>query len=338
VEAFLVEGCREVSVRVLVTGATGFIGERSTRLLAEQGHEVVAASRSAEQKADRFGAGVTPRSLDITDPGSFGDAFEGVDAVVHTAAMVGDWGAREDFMRFAADGTRAVVDAARAAGVPRFVHVSSIAVYRLEAEGAVPETSPRRDPDTCPFAYAAAKSAAEGVVEEAREGGYDVVIVRPGNVYGPGSVSWTDRVAETMRMGLAAVPRDQGPSNTVYVDNVCALLAECCVNDAAAGQTFNAVDLGVQPWSEFFGGYAEVVGKRVRVHPPGLMLALASLLEGVAKLTGRPPMLTRMVLAFFRFQGHLAMDHAQEVLGWSPPISAAEGMKRTQAYLVEKFA
>lgn len=95
-----------------------------------RGHEVVAASRGAQGRA--WPVGAVPRALDITDPATFGDAFEGVDAVV-----------------------------------PVFVHVSSIAVYGLTREGPIPEDTPRI-PETDPIAYNAAKSAAEGVIERAR--------------------------------------------------------------------------------------------------------------------------------------------------------------------------
>jgi nucleoside-diphosphate-sugar epimerase len=331
-------------MKILVTGATGFIGFRLTERLSEQGHVVVATSRSAEAQAERFPEGVTPRDLDITLPEGMGVALAGVDVVVHAAARVGDWGAREEFFSTDVDGTRAVLEAARRAEVPRFIHVSSITVYGLEAEGPVTESSPRVDPETCPYAYTAAKSAAEAVVEAAREDGYPVIIVRPGYVYGPNSHHWTDRPATLIRKGLAGVPSDRGYSNTVYVDNVCALVETCCSHEAALGETFHVVDLGLQDWGIFFDGYAEVLGfggkpekKTVPRRPAGLMRTLAVVSEVASMVLRKAPLLSRYALEMLAFRGHFPMDHAETVLGWTPPVSAEEGMRRTQAYLKERY-
>lgn len=319
-------------MHILVTGATGYIGRRLVERLAEQGHAVVAASRSATNAS--FPSRVTPRALDVTDPGTFGDAFVGLDAVVHAAAMVGDWGAREAFFATDEGGTRNVLVAARTQNIPVFIHVSSVAVYGLAHQGAVTEDTPRV-PRTDPSAYTAAKSAAEDVVDELRAQGYPVTVVRPANVYGPGSPLWTARPAAMIRKGMLSLPPGSGRSNTVYVDNVCALIETCLSDPRARGQTMHVADGGEQDFAAFFGQYAAAVGGRVPLRPLWLLRALATGMEGVARLSGRPPLLTHEALGFILFQGWFPMDHAREVLGFTPPISAEEGMRRTLDWIRE---
>jgi nucleoside-diphosphate-sugar epimerase len=321
-------------MRVLVTGATGFIGGRLVQMLVDKGHSVVATSRSATRAT--FPPGVVARDLDITDPGTFGDAFNGVDAVVHTAALVGDWGKREDFFKFDEGGTRNVLAAARAAKVPIFVHTSSIAVYGMARSGPLPEETPRI-PTTAPAAYNAAKSAAEGAVEQARAEGYPATIVRPGNVYGPASHHWTVRPTTLISKGLMSMPPGTGPSNTVYVDNVCALLIACLESPAARGETFHVVDEGLQSFHAFFSHYAQAIGKKVPVRPLFVLHLLATVLEAVARVTGKPPLATHEAIDFVVFQGHFPMDKAARVLGFKPPISSTEGMARTVAWLKDHF-
>lgn len=317
-------------MRILITGATGFLGRRLVERLAEQGHAVVAASRSAASAS--FPAGVTPRALDITDPASFGDVFSGLDAVVHAAAKVGDWGTREDF--FAADegGTRNVLSAARAENVPVFIHVSSVAVYGLDHQGPVAEGTPRV-PRTDPFNYNAAKSAAEDLIDAARAEGYPATVVRPANIYGPGSTNWTARPAELIRKGLLSLPPGAGCSNTVYVDNVCALIEACLRDPRARGQSFQIADEDRQDWPSFFGQYAAALGGKVPRRPLWVLRGLATIMELGARLSGWQPLVTHEALAFIQFQGWFPVEHAREVLGFAPPVSAAEGMKQTLAWI-----
>lgn len=317
-------------MKVLVTGATGFIGSRLVELLAERGHAVIAASRSAEARS--WPTGVQAKRLDITDPGSFGGAFDRVDAVVHAAALVGDWGPREDFFRHCEDGTRHVVQAARAAGVPVFVHVSSVAVYGLAKSGPIPEDT-ARVPSTDRIAYNAAKSAAEGVIEDARAEGYPATIVRPANVYGPRAPNWTERPVALIRKGLMGLPRGAGPSNTVYVDNVAALLITTVEDERARGETFHVVDSERQDWNAFFGQYATALGKRVPVRPLWFLRALATVLETLSRITGRAPLVSHDALAFVLSQGWYPMEKCQRVLGFTPPVPASEGMTRTLAWI-----
>ena len=113
----------------LVTGATGLLGSHVVEQLRQRGMPVRVLVRPGSDRTWLETQGVEFVEGDITDPPSLQRACEGVDAVYHSAAKVGDWGPWEEFQRITIDGTRNMLSAATTAGVRRFVHVSSISVF-----------------------------------------------------------------------------------------------------------------------------------------------------------------------------------------------------------------
>ena len=182
-------------VDVLVTGAAGFVGSALCKRLASEGQTVLGADL-------RLGPTASV-SLDITDPVAVREVFERhrPRRVVHTAAIVDDRGAPELFYAVNVQGTDHVVRACEAMEVERLVHISSIVVLGLDSP-------PRCDEDTPLQAYTGApymdtKAVSERRVRDAWAAGrVPAVVVRPGDVYGPGSEPWVRRPVEMMRRGL----------------------------------------------------------------------------------------------------------------------------------------
>lgn len=154
---------------VFLTGASGFIGARLLPALRARGHEVVALVRGDAPKDETAGPGAV-RYLrgDLEDPASFRSALGGVDVVVHAAAVTGKAAPRR-YVAVNVDGTRELLQAARTAGVRRFLFVSSVAATLPDQRG---------------YPYARSKAAAEALV---RNAGMGSLIVRPTIVLGPGS-------------------------------------------------------------------------------------------------------------------------------------------------------
>ena len=168
----------------------------------------------AEGPTQGEGSGVAEwRLADVSDPTGIAAALEGVELVVHTAAYVREWGEMEEFIRVNVQGTVNVLDAAEAAGAERVIHLSSVVVYGYEDEREQDESAFRR---SVGFPYIDTKSASDRIA--LRRG---AVVIRPGDVYGPGSTPWLLRPVELSRSGQLALPgRGEGTMLPVYIDDL----------------------------------------------------------------------------------------------------------------------
>src|SRR4051812_13880012 len=150
-------------MRVVVSGATGFLGGRLCRLLVEVGHEVVGLGRNAEKGRvlEEAGAKFLGSDLTIAPDAAFVTAVGPADGFVHAGGLSSAWGPRADFMRANVNGTRHALALARAAGVRRFVFISSPSVYfRFADQVDLQEDEPLPRPVN---AYAESKQLAEAV-------------------------------------------------------------------------------------------------------------------------------------------------------------------------------
>lgn len=316
--------------RIAVTGAGGFIGLATCARLTADGAQVVGTDRSAAVRDAVEAAGASFQTADVTDPGATRRSFEGCDGVVHTAALVAEHGRMADFVAVNVGGTRTVLDAARDAGVRRVVHLSSVATLGYEAKHDLGEDAPTR---TTGAVYVDTKTASH---ELALSRG--AAVVRPGDVYGPGSVPWTLRPLALMRAGRFMLPgKGDGILTPVYVDDLVDCVVRALVHPDAGGQAFIAHDGAPVSAADFFAHYARLLGKeRVPRLPAPLLLAAARVEELRARLAGGAPTFSRASLIYVTRGGSYPNARAREVLGWTPRVSLDEGMARTGAWLREQ--
>jgi dihydroflavonol-4-reductase len=282
--------------RVLVTGATGFVGSALVRALLAAGYPVRALLRAASPRGNVAGLDMESVEGDIVDPISVARAMTGVRYLVHAAADYRLWARDPDaIVHTNVEGTRTVMRAALAAGVERIVYTSSVATLAQRADGrAADETSPLAEADAV-GAYKRSKVAAERLVERmiARDA-LPAVIVHPSTPIGPRD----SRPTPTGRVIIAAA-RGRIPG---FVDTGLNLVH---VADVAAGH-LAALERGKIGAHYILGGdnvllaemlrqIARIVGRR----PPRLKLPraplypLAAAAELLATVTGREPLLTR---------------------------------------------
>ncbi len=312
---------------IAVTGGAGFIGGAVCRRLAAEGCSVVAVDLREEARPELEAAGCRFVACDIRSTAELADAFSGCSAVVNTAALVGDWGPMEQFVEANVRGTLSVLDAAEAAGTPRVVHLASVAGWGYEFGQDIPEDAPLR---ACGGPYSDTKAASDHL---ARRRG--AVVIRPGDVYGPGSVPWTIRPVEALRAGVLFLPgKGDGVMTLVYIDD----LVEAIV---AATSAPGVEGLGLAVWDgrpvssrEFFDRYAAMLGRPgVRTAPLPLVEAAAAGAEAVARLTGRPPAISREAIRYITRRATYPNDLARNLLGWEPQVGFDEGMDRSEAWL-----
>jgi nucleoside-diphosphate-sugar epimerase len=303
-------------VRVLVTGASGFVGRALVaRLQREAGWNVRCAVRGAGVQIAGCAETIVMGDIERTD---FGAAVGGVDAVVHLAARVHHMRDSDDaagqYRETNTEATRRLAQHAAAAGVRRFVFLSTVKVNG--DSGMLRETD-----ETHPAGpYATSKWDAECALRDlAGNTGMEIVIVRPPLVYGPGVRA---NFAALMRAVVAGVPLPLGAVHNarslVAVDNLVDFIVTCVRHPAAANEVFFVSDGRDLSTSELVRLIARAAGRRAR------LLAVPT---GALRLLGR---MTRRTDAIERLVGSLTVDitKARTRLHWSPPLSVEEGVRR----------
>ena len=310
-------------MKALVTGASGFIGQALLeRLSAEAGFEVRAAVR---RPIARPVTGVEYVQVAELGPNTvWSDAVSATDVLVHTAARVhvmNDTAADPlaEFRRANVEGTLCLARQAVAAGVRRFVFVSSI---KVNGDGTSPGKPYRADDPPAPTdPYGVSKLEAEDGLRQLLHGtGTKLVVVRPVLVYGPGVKA---NFLTMMRWVHRGVPLPFGnvpnKRSLVALDNLVDLILACCLLPAAVEQTFLAADGEDLSTTELLNRMAAAMNRRARLFPVPVPV-----LRGAASLLGRTDLAQRLF-------GSMQVDtsKARDLLGWTPPVSVDDALRST---------
>jgi nucleoside-diphosphate-sugar epimerase len=309
-------------LRVAITGASGFVGKALCAELLERGVAVRGALRSFGSIADDYRVEFVAVG-EIGAKTDWSHALVEVDCVIHCAARAHVMHETESdalaaYRSVNVDGTLRLAEQAAAAGVRRLVFLSSIKVNGEQTALGAPflfsDAPAPEDP------YGVSKWEAEQALwEVATKTGLVVVVIRPPLVYGPGVkgnflrlLRW---VARGVPLPLGAV---QNQRSLVGLDNLVDLLIRCVDHPAAAGQTFLVSDGQDLSTPELIRQLADAMDKSPRLIPvPVPLLRLAG------RALGKQAEVDRLV-------GSLQIDssHTRETLGWNPPVSVAEGIRR----------
>lgn len=314
----------EVPARVFITGANGFIASALADRLRELGAEVSGVDLTASP-TDHVVAGST------LDPTRWADRLAGVDVVVHTAAIVSNAAPLDKAWEVNVLGTQRVLRAAAAAGVSRFVHLSSIAAYGFEFRDGVDETDPVR---VSGYSYVDTKVNSEHVVLAAQAAGeIDTTIVRPGDVWGPRSRPWTIIPLEMIRKGQLILPaHGNGVFSPVYIDNLVDGMVLAISSEKAVGQIFNLTDGYGMSCSDYFGALAAMTTGSVRTLPTPVAVQLAAAVGAIQRRLGMPSELTPATVGMLNRTGTYSISKAREILGYEPIVSFADGMARVHTW------
>lgn len=312
--------------RAVVTGAAGFIGGAVCAALATEGAEVVGLDLDEARAPSVEASGARFRRCDVTDAAATRDALEGADLVVHAAAYVRDWGSMEEFVALNLGGTANVLDAAEHHGAERVVHISSVVVYGYHDENEQDESAHRR---AVGIPYIDTKSASDRIA--IRRG---AIVVRPGDVYGPGSVPWLLRPVELLRSGQMALPgRGDGTMLPAYIDDLVERIV-LALRRGAPGHAYTVWDGEPISFHDYFSRLAEITGGRPpRTLPRPLLAAVAGAAELIARAREQAPAFGRHGITLVDRRGTASNRSAREELGWEPKVSVDEGLRRSREWL-----
>ncbi len=310
---------------VLLTGASGFVGAALLRRLREDGFDVVALVRTLSSLLPPVSVPTT-RLGEIVGTTDFSEALAGITTVVHLAArahIMRDKAADPlaAFYAVNVEGTLNLARQCAAVGVKRFVFISSIKVNGEATLLGRPFTADDVPAPVDPYSISKMK-AEQGLCQIAVEAGMEVVIIRPPLVYGPGVKANFAALMHAVQRGwplpLGAVHNQR---SFVALDNLLDFIITCMTHPQAASQTFLISDGQDLSTNELVRGMAQAAGVPARLLPVPVWV-----LQAGASLLGKRDAVQRLC-------GNLQIDmsKARSVLGWLPPVSVDEGLRRAMA-------
>ncbi|WP_010202131.1 NAD-dependent epimerase/dehydratase family protein [Salinibacterium sp. PAMC 21357] len=320
---------------VLVTGASGFLGRAVAAELVAAGHEV----RTLQRRPSGVD-GVTDFLGSINDPEHVSRAVAGAEGVVHLAAKVSLAGDPGAFHTVNVEGTRTALDAAEAAGVSRFVQVSSPSVAHagtaLAGVGAEPAS-----PENARGDYARTKAEAELLALARDSDAMRVIAIRPHIVWGPGDTQLIGRVVDRARSGrLPLLNGGTALIDTTYVDNAASGIAAALHRaDTAHGKAYVLTNGEPRPVGDMLAAICLAAG----VRPPRWSIPAAlgrtagSAIEKVWAVrpgADEPPM-TRFLAEQLSTAHWFDQRDIREALDWVPAVSIDEGLRRLAAHYSE---
>jgi len=322
-------------MKVLITGATGFIGSHLVERNLKEGNDVRIFTLNDDPAAKVMESrGIEVCCGDIRSYDDVEHAVTGVECVFHLAAVVTDWAPQELFKEVNITGTRNVCKASFKNKVKRFVEISTNDVFGLKENVIIDESFEYTywgEP------YADTKLEAARIVQNYAKKGLPVSMLYPCWVYGPGDLTFVPLIAAAIRSRELIFWRKKVIVWPAYVENVVDLMMVISNHPKAVGQGFIVHDGISDTFQNFSARIANEIGEKVpKIHIPYWSAYLSSMvMEFIWKLLQRRtrPLLTKYAVKNLGSRLQFSIKKAENVLGWNPPISYDEGFKKTMDWL-----
>ena len=324
-------------MNIFVTGASGFVGGAATKHLISLGHKVHAMSRSEKSDTSIRALGAEPVRCDLETVSA--SHLTGIDIVIHCAAYVEIWGPRDAWFKSNVLGTQAMLNAAKQAGVSRFIHIGTEAAicYGQDLKG-VDETYPLAP--NSPYPYCATKAQAEMRVRDANTAGFMTLVLRPRFIWGPGDTTILPMIETMARTGRWTwINHGRARTSTTHIQNLCHAI-NCALTKGEGGEAYFILDEGDVSMKDILSRLAATrnIVLPSKSLPGGLLHGLAVVFETIWRtfnLSGEPP-ITRQAVMVMRRDGVLNGTKARAGLGYAPTISREEGLRQLVSTQVPK--
>ena len=325
---------------LLITGATGLVGQNFAPRAVAAGYNVLAMVRRNSDRSALAGLPVRFVEGDLGDPETLPAAVAEADIVVHAAAHLGDWGPPEQYRAINVVALEHLLTAAGRTGrLRRWIQISSQGVYPVRHHYGTDESA---GPDLTNLdGYTQTKAESEVVVQRhVSEYGVPAVLLRPGFIYGPGERHALTRVVEKIQSGkMKLIGRADRLLNNTAVQNLCDAILLAIETPDIEGEAFNIRDARLVTREEFVHTIADYLGKPYPRHiSERLAKAIVRPIEAIARFRGRktPPILTNGQIKFLTQNLDYSIAKARRVLGYRPQVDFQQGIVTTLDALTGK--
>ena len=316
--------------KVLVTGATGFLGKYVVEELVEHGYQVRAFGRNSKVGRSLENTSVSFFQGDLTKADDVLEACKGMDLVVHAGALSTVWGPWEDFFQANVLGTKYVLEACRQTDIQRLVYVSSPSIYAaLKNQLAIKESDAPEENNL--NNYIRSKLASEKLFKDYPD--VPSIILRPRGLFGIGDTSILPRVINlSQKIGIPLIGDGRQLMDMTCVENVALAIRLAIEAPEAKGEVYNITNGEPRAFRDLLEESLTGLGYPIKYRkiPASLISGIASSLEFLYKslnLKGEPP-LTRYTYYLLRYSQTLDISKAERELGYRPKISISEGIEQ----------
>jgi nucleoside-diphosphate-sugar epimerase len=307
----------------LITGITGYIGSHLAQRLIHHGHHVTGMIHQTQPvyQDDR----ISYLHGDLTQSSEIKGCTKDMDIVVHCAGLVNDYASTEQLFDVHVKGTKYLVNSCKMHQCKRFIFLSHI-----------PYESRKK---TYPYPQSKAQ-AEEFLINEYRTHVFPVVIVRPGNVYGPKAPTWVIRPIQAIKEhNMALIDRGLGIFHHTYIDNLIDALVKTIETPTIEGKIFEITDGDNSvTWKRYLNDLCNIIG--MEPITKNISSQMAKLLGHYMLLRDRvfgiPPLVTPYAVEIFSNKTKVSIDTARDLLGYIPRIDYQDGMKQIEYWLQDQ--
>ncbi|MGT2961577.1 NAD-dependent epimerase/dehydratase family protein [Streptococcus sp. S784/96/1] len=320
-------------MRVLITGATGFLGKYIIEELVSSGYQIVAFGRNEIVGHSLESSQVTFVKGDLTNIEDVRKAALGVDAIIHAGALSDVWGLWQDFYHSNVIGTQNVLTVCEELNIKRLVHISSPSIY-AKADHQFNISEEEAPLENNLNYYIKSKLMAEQLVAQSA---VPTVVLRPRGLFGIGDVSIVPRLLRTNNtIGIPLLNKGKQFVDMTCVENVAYAIRLCLEHEKAPGQIYNLTNDEPMPFKDLLDLFFKASGNspHYRKLPAKPLEVIVTLIEGIflkCRLKKEPP-LTRYTFYLLAYSQTLSIDKIKRELGYRPKLSIVEGVQKYVDY------